>query len=194
MRGRAIDRRRGFTLVELLVSITIIAILIALLVPAVQAARASARRAHCSNNLHQIGIALAMYVDFQGATGKYPDAAQMPSVPILGENKPSLRVVLAPYIEESAGIFHCPNDYSYKGGTAPGSYFSNEGLSYEYKWWRTAYPHRKTREELRIWPYPVGAEQPSDTIDLVYDFEPVHGTPGFLGSHMFLYADGHVDY
>jgi prepilin-type N-terminal cleavage/methylation domain-containing protein/prepilin-type processing-associated H-X9-DG protein len=90
----------GFTLVELLVVIAIIGILIALLLPAIQAAREAARRTQCTNHLKQIGLALQSY---HNAMGKLPAGSMYNHVP-----HGTWAIFLLPYAENMAAykLFH----------------------------------------------------------------------------------------
>jgi len=94
MVARIALRRRGFTLVELLVVIAIIGILIALLLPAIQAAREAARRSQCTNHLRQIGLAV---IGFEDTNKRYPPGAYWYGND--PRNRGSILIYILPYLE-----------------------------------------------------------------------------------------------
>lgn len=97
-------RRRGFTLIELLVVIAIIGVLVALLLPAVQSAREAARRAQCTNNLKQIGLALHNY---EGANSSFP-AGTLATGHLNNTFIANWAISILPYMEQQ-GIYNAYN-------------------------------------------------------------------------------------
>jgi len=163
----------AFTLVELLIVIGIVGLLAGLLLPALSRAKESGRSTACLSNLHQIGIALQLYV--QDNQNTLPTMYDWSTNLVSNTNGLPINLVLSNYIG-SSNVFRCPSER--------GRLFELTGSSYS---WNSLL-NGQDADRLRVFTIPFDPHQ----IPVVYDKAKFHIVRGNARAVNYLYADGHI--
>src|SRR2546423_11170011 len=166
----------AFTLLELLVTIFVIGILAALLFPTLARSKASARDTGCLNNLHQIGLALQVYVDEN--ENRVPTMFDSPITAEAGITNPllpSVGKVLLPFLA-SSNLLRCPSDDR--------NLYAQTGSSYA---WNTVL-NGQDADHLN-W---LGSSFEAHQIPVFFDKDAFHKEKGEGRAVNYLYADGHI--
>jgi prepilin-type N-terminal cleavage/methylation domain-containing protein len=181
------NREKAFTLVELLVVLSIMAMLMGILMPALAAARRVTYKTACKENLHGCMIAFRMYLDDN--RNIMPTITNMPNLHLIPNPIP-ITSVLGKYLSGPEAL-KCPADKGTVIGTVffdnssqekkdADCYFREQGSSYEYNW-RLA--------EVNIEKSWLAQRFGVNEVFLLRDYSAFHGTVGKAGSVMYLFAD-----
>lgn len=167
-------------MLELLVVISIIALLTSILVPSLAKVKSVAKRTVCKSNLHSAAVGFRMYLDEYD--DYMPPAARYPSLG-LNDKKP-VAEFLAPFLGGPKTLL-CPADNGHKRPDYAERYFESEGASYEYM--EALGGNRVADTYLTD---DLGFNERS--IHVLYDYDHFHGAKGKKGSVNYLYSDGHI--
>jgi prepilin-type N-terminal cleavage/methylation domain-containing protein/prepilin-type processing-associated H-X9-DG protein len=169
------NEREAFTLVELLTVIAIIAILAALLLPALSRAKEEARATACLSNLHQVGVALQIYVSENN--NKLPVMQDVSTDPAVAATNtfPAIHKVLAPQLGNT-NVLRCPSDLQ--------RLFEVTGSSYAWNFFLNG----EDADHLVILTLHFDPHE----IPVVFDKADFHKTRGPNKAVNYLYADGHI--
>jgi prepilin-type N-terminal cleavage/methylation domain-containing protein/prepilin-type processing-associated H-X9-DG protein len=178
-------RAQGFTLVELLVVIGVIAVLTGIVVPSLGKARAMAKRTVCQSHLHSAALAFRMYLDDNNHI--MPPAARLPSANL--NDKPPIADFIRPFIKDTKAL-RCPADDGHRRKGRTQRYYETEGSSYEY--WQQIGGARVGVGYLAEKVIFNEEKVHEREVQVLYDYTNFHGKKGRKGSVNYLYADGHI--
>ena len=215
-----ICRKRGFSLVELLVVVSVIALLIGLLLPALQQARQAAERTTCAAQLHSIGQSFQAYLQSE-SNNIFPVCPEVPTVnysfvtvyngptinnppliqEVIGGVMPPSTIPTPNYLpplndRKSGANWDCPADLdgftdAYTGKTYP-SYFAAQGTSYQYNMSLSGQRLENWRIGPTANPLMMYPLLQATGTWVLADMYPFHGLPGQTSSANILFADWHV--